>query len=307
MKLSEVIDWKRVPVTGSEEDEIVVGYVGEGSPIGVIVAGVHGDEALWGSWAIQLFLDSEEHTELSGSLRVLPVANPSAMRADARNSPLDEKDMNRSFPGSVEGSSTERVAHTISENVLNESDVVVDLHGGGSWCVNAFAFQSKGFEELAHAFEPPFLVDYTSRGGTLSEYCASNGAQVVGVEMGGRSCDEKQWAQHLAHGLRRVLGDAGVLEIEPIHSSHEPIKVSSLNVINSDKPGLFMPTIRESGVGKVVPGGTMLGRLHDPSTFEVLEEYLAPFSVTGVLLLRPTLTWVEDGSMMYVLGEVNDG
>ena len=306
MKLSDIIKWKRVPVTGSNEDEIVVGYVGEGGPIGVIVAGVHGDEALWGSWAIQIFMDSVEHTELIGSLRILPVANTYAMRADARNSPLDEKDLNRSFPGSVEGSSTERVAYTISENVLEGADVVVDLHGGGSWCVNAFAFQSKGFEELAHAFEPPFLVDYTSRGGTLSEYCASNGARVVGVEMGGRCCDEELWAHRLARGLKRVLGDAGVLEIEPIQSSHEPIKVSGLNVINSDKPGLFMPSIRESGVGKVVPGGTLLGRLHDPSTFEVLEEYLTPFSVTGVLLLRPTLTWVESGSMMYVLGEVND-
>ena len=172
--------------------------------------------------------------------------------------------------------------------------------------MNAFAFQSKGFEELAHAFEPPFLVDYAPRGGTLSEYCTSNGARVVGVEMGGRCCDEEQWAHHLALGLRRVLRDAGVLEIEPAQLSHEPIKVSSLKVINSDKAGLFMPSIRESGVGKVVPSGTVLGGLHDPSTFEVLEEYLAPFSVTGVLLLRPTLTWVEGGSMMYVLGEIND-
>jgi predicted deacylase len=306
MMLSEIINWKRIPVTGSDEDEIVVGYVGEGSPIGVVVAGVHGDEALWGSWAIQLFLDSVENAELVGSLRILPVANTYAMRADARNSPLDEKDLNRSFPGSIDGSSTERVAYSITENVLDEADVVVDLHGGGSWCVNAFAFQSKGFEELARAFEPPFLVDYAPRGGTLSEHCASNGARVVGVEMGGRCFDEEQWAHHVARGLRRVLGDAGVLEIDPVQLSHQPIKVSSLKVINSDKQGLFMPSIRESGVGKVIPAGTLLGRLHDPSTFEVLEEYLAPFSVTGLLLLRPTLTWVECGTMMYVLGEVKD-
>ena len=308
MKLSESIKWLQIPIAGSDndEDEIVVGYMGEKSPVGVIVAGVHGDEALWGSWAIKILLDMVDDSELLGSLRILPIANMSAMRADARNSPHDEKDLNRSFPGFKDGTITERVAFTITENLLDGADVLVDLHGGGSWCVNAFAYQSKGFEELAHAFQPPFLVDYTPRGGTLSEYCASNGARVVGVEMGGRCSDEEQWANHLAWGLKNVLGDEGIFENASHPKGHDPIELNRLHVINAKQSGLYLPSIRESDVGKMVPAGTILGRLHNPSTFEVLEVFSAPFSLTGVLLLRPTLTWVEGGSMMYVLGEVND-
>src|SRR5690349_12686041 len=92
------------------EVELAVGRVGDGKPAALIASGIHGDEGPWGSWAIHKLLEQVTLDELRGSLRVVPVANPLAMEADARNAPLDTLDLNRVFPGDAHGSHTERLA-----------------------------------------------------------------------------------------------------------------------------------------------------------------------------------------------------
>src|SRR5690606_11019786 len=109
-------------------------------------------------------------SELKGSLRVIPVVNPFAMQADAHNAPFDTLDLNRVFPGNVKGSHTERLAAALVEHGLDGAQIVIDLHGGGSWCVNAFAFQFAGGEELSQAFGAPFLVNGPERNVTLTGY-----------------------------------------------------------------------------------------------------------------------------------------
>src|SRR5690242_1102898 len=106
-RLIDAIVWQRVSVGAGAAVgavELAVGSVGRGKPVGLITAGVHGDEGPWGSWAIHKLLEQTSPDDLQGTLRVVPVANPLAMEADARNAPLDMLDLNRVFPGNMEGS-----------------------------------------------------------------------------------------------------------------------------------------------------------------------------------------------------------
>src|SRR2546430_12673323 len=149
-------------------------------------------------------------TDLIGTLRVVPVSNPLAMEADARCAPLDVLDLNRVFPGNPNGSHTERLAAVLAEHAVAGADVLIDLHGGGSWCVNAFVFRNAGAPEIADAFDAPFVVDQAARatqmrGMGISGHAKSLGAKTTSVEFGGRSPDEGPRAAHPPTRPRRAL------------------------------------------------------------------------------------------------------
>lgn len=305
-KLIEGVSWRRIPVDAGKPGghvELTIGCVGESGPTGLVVAGVHGDEGAWGAWAIRRLLEETPIDELKGSLRVVSAANPLAMKADARSAPVDGLDLNRAFPGDAEGSHTERLAHALAVNAVDGADVVIDLHGGGSWCVNSFVFQFPGCEGLARCFDAPFLVKAPERETTLTGYAQSLGAGAVAVEMGGRSEDEEVWAHCIAEGVRRTLGVAGVLT--PLRDlPEEPPKVASMTVLKPSMDGILKPVLRTRDIGTVVAEGAVLGQLLDAATWEVVEEFTAPFPETAVLLLRPTLAWIEEGAMAYVVASM---
>ncbi|RMF78307.1 MAG: succinylglutamate desuccinylase [Chloroflexi bacterium] len=305
--LLEQITWAYTPIpagAGVGYVNLGIGQIGTESPVALVTAGIHGDEGPWGAWAIRKLLAHTSTDELRGTLRVVPVANPLAMQADSRNAPLDMLDLNRSFPGNADGSHTERLASVLTEKALHDVSVVIDLHGGGSWCVNSFAFQMPGGEALSRAFGAPFIVAAPDRTVTLTGYARSQGAQVAAIEMGGRSEEEAQWAERIALGLRRALGIAGVLTpadgIEPLGDS---IPVGSTHVLRPSRGGVFLPEVRTADIGTIVAGGTVLGYLLDPVTQEIVETFTAPYQQTALLLLRPTVARLEGGAMTYVVAE----
>ena len=304
MSLYSELAWRSftVPAGAAGAVTVTVGEVGTGEPRAVVVAGVHGDEGPWGALAIRRLLEHSEHT-LKGSLRVILASNPLAAAADARNAPLDGVDLNRSFPGNPEGSHTERLAAGLTP-FLEDADLVIDLHGGGSWCVNAFTFRFEGSEDLARDIGAPFTVDIPEKVGTLTQHAKARGAKVLAVEMGGRSRDELLWRDHIAEGLGRVLHNQGVLALEPPPSpAGESTQVGPSRVLRPSHGGVFVPTVREDRVGRVVAGGTELGQVLDMTTLEPLERFTAPFDRTALLLLRPHIGVIEGGAMLYVVAE----
>lgn len=296
--------WRSVPLAGEAaygQVELHIGEVGDDGPLAFLSAGAHGDEGPWGALALRnaLSLPSER---LHGRLRVVLAANPLAAQADARNAPLDALDLNRTFPGGSAGSHTERLAAKLAPMVA-EADTVVDLHGGGSWCVNAFVFRFPGSEELAALSGAPFVVDAPDKVGTLTQYARANGARIVAVEMGGRSRDEIAWSHRIASGVRRVLAHVGVLSEEDGAAPAPPTPVGPSDVLRPPSGGVFVPTIREDTVGTIVPGGTELGRLLDLRTLKLIHTFLAPYPRTALLLLRPHVAVIEGGAMTYVVAE----
>jgi uncharacterized protein len=267
-------------------------------PTVTITCGIHGDEGPWGALAVQRMLE-RPLADLRGRLRLVLAANPTAVAADARCSPLDQLDLNRSFPGSPAGSHTERLAAALAD-VVAGSDVLIDLHGGGSWCVNAFTFRFAGSETLADAVGALFVVDMVTRAGNLAGHVAQTGTRVVAIEMGGRSVAELAWRDRLGDGVERVLSVAGSL---PARLPQPPAAtvVEQLRVLRPSTGGVLVPVVRETAVGTVVPEGTPLGVVHDLATMEPIETLGAPYRETALLLLRPHVTVLEGGAMTYVV------
>ena len=287
--------WNGVEVgagLGSGRIPLRVGEVGQGGPVGLVVAGAHGDEAPWALLALRAFLHSLRPDEVSGTLRIVPQANPLAAQAGERSNDLDGLDLNSAFPGNAAGTHTQRIAAALAESALDGADFVLDVHGGGSWNINCFAYQLKGSEDLAGWLGTRLVANAPERSSSLTGYAVQRGARAVWIEAGGRGASELARAADLAHGLRHALGHSGVLTEAP-GLGRVPDRARQWDAVSTSAGGIYVPALTEAALGTTVPQGTMIGRLLDAATGDVIEEYLAPYSATTLALLRPTVAVID--------------
>ncbi len=299
--------WRGFPIgvtSAFGTSELLLGEFGGGEPGMLITAGLHGDEGPWGGWAIRKMLERVEADDVHGFIRVVPMTNPLAMQVDKRNAPVDQLDMNRVFPGNARGSYSERAAHVLATEGLQGIDYVIDLHGGGSWCVNDFVFEMEGGRELSLAFPASFIVKREADADSLAGYAKSLGRTVAAVELGGRSQFEGAGADKIADGLLRALCKVGIVDERKAPPPIDPpLAVSGTDVLRPGSGGIFVPVLDASHIGTLVPKGTLLGRMLHPATFAVIEEFRAPFEQTALLLLRPFVAQLEAGAMTYVISQ----
>ncbi|MCB2222517.1 MAG: succinylglutamate desuccinylase/aspartoacylase family protein [Bacteroidetes bacterium] len=99
-------------------------------PVLTLVAGVHGTEYV-PIISLQQLLNEINPNELSGTIIMVHIANiPSFSGRAVYSSPIDNKNLNRCFPGKNKGTISERIAYTITNEIIKKSDYYIDLHGG---------------------------------------------------------------------------------------------------------------------------------------------------------------------------------
>ena len=95
-----------------------------------IVAGIHGYEYP-PIIALQEILNEINPQKLCGTLIILPIANIGAFyQRTPFLHPEDKKNLNKTFPGSPSGSISEQIANYITQNIIPNTDIFIDLHGG---------------------------------------------------------------------------------------------------------------------------------------------------------------------------------
>ena len=300
--------WHEVRITAhaaARHIPLVYGEAGTGGPRATLIAGTHGDEGPWSALAIKM-LCRNPPAALAGRLRVVLTANALAAEVERRNSWIDSPnslDLDAMFPGNPEGSHTDRLAAALAPLVA-DNDAVIDLHGGGTWCVNAFVKRFEGSEQLAADLGAPFISNAPNKKGGLTTYARSLGVKVANVEVGGRSSKEMYWVERNVKGLERALHHLGVLSLNPPPAPAERARdVGPTKAFRAKTGGIFVPTVREDAVGTVVPMGTELGRMVDLHTLAELQVFTAPFEQTAMMLLRPQICTVEGSALIYVLAE----
>ena len=93
---------------------------GEGPNV-LMQAGNHGDE--WeGQIGLGNLLRAIEPKHIKGRLVILPSANFPAAMAGQRTSPIDDGNLNRSFPGDPNGTATAQIAWYIENLLLPQCD-----------------------------------------------------------------------------------------------------------------------------------------------------------------------------------------
>jgi predicted deacylase len=252
----------------------------------------HGSEVQGLDAIRRLLLDLDEG-EMAGTL-IYCLPNPLAFRESARATMFDPVPggMNRIWPGSPDGSPSERMAHAVWTELVSRSDEVVDLHTGGRRCPVWVFYEADGVSEevpretaersaeLARLFGAPLLYLETEPYGgrrTLRACCVDAGKPAIVPELGGASYFEEEVGVLVVRGLRNIMVDMGMMggEIElPAEQTVLRWTADRRGAgVFASRGGVFLPSV---DLGDLVVEGQEVGVVYSPRTFEVLERLVAP-------------------------------
>ena len=193
-------------------------------PIVAILGGVHGDE-YEGVIAANSLAQRLQTELIAGEVRIAAPAHPAAWQSCTRESPIDDVNLARVFPGQMHGTPTQQVAHAITEQVIRGADLLIDLHSGGTnfempfMCGFHGGHDRKGADSqrFAHAFAARFTWrhDGTPAPGRSLTAAFELDIPAIYVEsQGGRSVRQSDLQGYL-DGVRRVLHELGMLSNAP--------------------------------------------------------------------------------------------
>lgn len=274
-----------------------------GGPTVGISAAVHGDESIGVEVLRRLRVDPAL-ADLKGRLLLLPLANPLAFQANARNTPLDMLNLNRVFPGDADGWLTEQLAHAITTHFLRSIDVYIDLHAGGLYPIVDYVYYLNA-PALSRAFGRPYLYQPAQPyGGTTTEITLASGTPSVVVELGGGLLPQEPYAEQAVAGLKNILSELNMLPERALSLPQQTL-LHRIDIVRPHHGGLYVPVVDRVGVR--VAKGDVLGRVVSPLSFEVLEELRCPLDRGVMILTHPTAHRMEPGDYGFMVGDLQTG
>lgn len=282
---------------------ILVNGARPGPRVGV-TSGIHGAEYV-AIAALRRVAMSLDPAELAGSLVAVPIANPAAFAARSIYlNPLDGKNLNRVFPGSPDGSASERLANWLYTRVIAPSQRYIDMHCGD---MNEALTSFTGLEEtgdpavdaVALAMAEAYGLDYMVFGGlkgSTTTSAAELGIPALLGEVGGQGLwPEADVARH-AGGLRRALAATGLLAAPADAPPMASRRLSGDVWLRSSATGCFHPAVT---VGEHVETGQYVGEVQDVFG-QVLQRVEAP--VGGEVLFLVTSLAMNAGDPLLTIG-----
>ena len=271
-----------------------------------LIGGIHGCEYS-SIAAVTRFMTELDTSELAGTITAVPVVSmESFRRRSAFVVPADGKNLNRSFPGSLDGTYTDVLARSIYDELIAPADVLLDLHGGDQVeGLEPFAiYEASPVEEQAHEIAVAFNLPYVVReephagglGGRPTSAAAAAGIPGVIAEAGGRGLLEESAVDALVHGVRNVLRRLEMLPGAPEPPPAGQRRVGSFIWLRSTQEGWWDAAVDS---GDEVAGGQPLGRVRN-LWGDTLEEIAAPRD--GVILFITTSPAVAADGLLLGLG-----
>jgi uncharacterized protein len=182
--------------------------------------------------------------------------------------------------------------------------VHLDLHTGGIYPTVDYVYLFDQSRELSLAFGSRFLFAPSQPyQGTFAVPARAKGIPFFTAELGGGSFLDAQYVEHGVRGVLNVMRQLGMLEGEVVRPPEQTI-VTDMAVIRPRVGGMLHPAVGLDMLGKEVSGGTVLGRVISPYTFETLEEIRNPFDRGVMILLRGAMMRVNPGDYGYMVANL---
>lgn len=268
-----------------------------------IVTGIHGDE-LEGQYVcfeLQRRIEQEKGN-LTGIVDVYPAMNPLGIDSITRGIPAFDLDMNRLFPGNIDGNMTEYLAAEIMKDVSG-SDCVLDIHASNIYLTEIPQIRiNELHEEMLVPLAMETNIDFiwvhgasTVLESTFAYSLNSTGTPTLVVEMGVGMRVTREYGNQMVDGIFHLMHKMGIWkgktkEIRKPIVSRDPDDVSYLN---AGMGGLFVPTVKH---GARLKKNELIGQIVDPLCGKVLDEVKAP--VDGMLFTIRDYPIVDEGSLM---------
>jgi len=245
----------------------------EDGPVLLLLAGVHGDE-INGVAIVRQLIKKKYNKPTIGTIICVPVFNIFRYLIQTREFP-DGRDLNRMFPGNLNGSLASQFAHQFRTEIAPLVDYVIDFHTGGAERENAAQIRCVTSEEktleLAKIFGSPYIIHSNYIAKSLRETLHKMGKTVLLFE-GGKSKNVDPIIVN--YGVTGALNVMKKLGMQPgkIEKSN-PIIIEKSKWIRAKHSGLLTLNITN---GSIVKKKDVLGIIQDPfGEFE--RKILAPF------------------------------
>jgi uncharacterized protein len=293
---------------------IVVIRNGEG-PTALFVSGNHGDE-YEGQVALCNLARSLDPARIKGRVILLPMANFPAGMAGRRTSPIDEGNLNRSFPGSPDGTVTQQIAYFIESTLLPMANLVCDLHSGGSSLMYvpcalmkqpADPKRAADMKKMLEAFASPLAYITPGGNGTGQDNTLSGGAERLGIpalgtELGGSGTVTRAALRIAERGLRNLLVHAGILPESDRIAGDGPTRIVTVSgpdhFVYASESGVFEPLVE---LGDTVKAGQPAARIFTPET-PWAEPATLTFGHDGLVLCKRVPGRTMRGDCLFHLG-----
>ena len=268
-----------------------------------VVTGIHGDELEGQYVCYELSKRIEaEFDNLNGIVDIYPAMNPLGIDSITRGIPAFDLDMNRLFPGDIEGNMTEYLAAEIIKDVSG-SDLVVDIHASNIFLTEIPQIR---INELNEKELVPFAeksnVDFvwihgasTVLESTFAYSLNSTGTPCLVVEMGVGMRITKEYGNQLVDGIFSLMKELGIWKGE-VKAPRKPIiskDPDDVSYLNASTGGLFVQNVRH---WEVLKKGDLIGQIINPLSGKVLEDVVSP--VDGILFTIREYPIVDEGSLV---------
>lgn len=189
-------------------------------PTLLLTAGTHGDE-YEGQIALLDLARTLSPEEVHGRVIIIPAHHFPACEAGTRTSPIDGRDVNRTFPGDPAGSFAQMLSHYVTHFLLPQVDAVMDIHSGGRSldclpCTMSHILDDTDLTErivgFAKAFGAPMHImsREVDGSGTFQSACESRRLIAMSSELGGGNRVQLRGLRITETGVRNLLMHLGI-------------------------------------------------------------------------------------------------
>lgn len=274
----------------------------------LITAGIHAEEYVGIQSALELS-EMLKVQKIAGTVVIVKVVNRKAFEVrSGSESHEDGKNLNRVFPGSKEGTWSERLAYAIEKELLSIVDYYIDLHSGDSYeqltpyvyyagaAAKEVVEQSR---EMAQQADVPYMVGSNVAMGGCYNYAASLGIPSILLERGQMGGWTKEESHSTRRDVRNILCHLGIYQGEKDYRNYYPLEVKDLCYQAANEQGLWYPCKKP---GDMIQQGDILGVIKDYEG-KILEVCKAEYG--GVILYQTGSLQVQESGSVIAYGRIS--
>jgi predicted deacylase len=277
-----------------------------------LVSGAHGTEYT-SIIAIERLIGALDPAQISGIVILVPLVNIASFEQKVPHvNPIDNKSMNRFYPGKADGTQTERASFLITKQIIDRCDYLIDYHGGdldeslrpyAYWGPTGHDAQDRISKEMVLAFGLDHIIIWRERPTDpaatryLDNTASVHGKPSIVVEAGYAGTTETDDIALLVNGTLSTMSALKLLPGDP-HPIENPVWLDKIVDVLGEQLGIFYPLVKR---GAYVEAGMKLGYVTD-FYGKIIAEPRAP--VAGVILHVNALPTLRKGDNIANIGVV---
>lgn len=277
---------------------VIVQHARKEGPTLLLLAGLHGDEVN-GTEVVRRMIKKGWHKPNHGTVICIPVFNIFGFLNLSREFP-DGRDLNRSFPGTKNGSLASQFAYIFMKDIAPLVDVIIDYHTGASQRNNypqtRCDFRYEETKRLCEVFGAPFNLDSKLIKKSIRHSVTKIGKQYILFEGGKSNRIDDFVIDEAIEGTKRIMTELGIRYFETEPTNRETIEINESKWIRASSSGVLNLRIKN---GQLVDRGTILATIADPyGKFE--RSVKAPYS--GYIFNVNETPLVNKGDALFHIG-----